>query len=98
MKRYVSLAGALVIGTVVAHEKKPAFKTEVAQAKAQETTTVKALFLNSQQVKKVRNESCHSQESLESPVKVMVDDSSATSEDSSIGTSEGTSEDVPAQV
>ena len=41
MKRYVSLAGAMLIGTVVAQEKKAAFKGEVAAVKVQAAVELK---------------------------------------------------------
>jgi hypothetical protein len=65
MKRYVSLAGALLVGTVVANEKKPAFKNEVAQASTQEVATVKQLFLQS---KNVARYGSHSQKKEQKPV------------------------------
>ena len=65
MKRYVSLAGALLVGTVVANEKKPAFKNQVAQAQAQDVATVKQLFVQSQ---KVARYGSHSQKKEQKPV------------------------------
>ncbi len=41
MKRYVSLAGAILIGTVVAQEKKTAFKGEVTAVKLQAAIELK---------------------------------------------------------
>ena len=41
MKRYVSLAGAMLVGTVVAQEKKAAFKGEVAAVKVQAAVELK---------------------------------------------------------
>jgi hypothetical protein len=41
MKRYVSLAGAMLLGTVVAQEKKAAFKGEVAAVKVQAAVELK---------------------------------------------------------
>jgi hypothetical protein len=42
MKRYVSLAGAMLLGSVVAQEKKAAFKGEVAAVKVQARVQLKA--------------------------------------------------------
>ena len=42
MKRYVSLAGAILVGTVVANEQKPAFK---ALAETQNPSVVKSFIL-----------------------------------------------------
>ena len=42
MKRYVSLAGAMLLGTVVAQEKKATFKGEVATVKVQAAIKLQA--------------------------------------------------------